>query len=144
MIIFYPLDNNILNFFKEKTNNRNDKFYIHHASCPTITTFGSGVVNDDPQNMTLITVIPAIVVLSLAILVIVYFWRKRKNHRSRQPTNNVEMMPTNIEHNEDYYYDDPEDDYKVYTDDTHNTYYQFDNAAEKRAYLKEQQQKIQN
>ena len=56
----------------------------------------------------------------------------------RQQTNDVEMMPSNVEHDEAYYYDDPEDDYKVYTDDTHTTYYQFDNDGEKRAYLREQ------
>ena len=65
---------------------------------------------------------------------------KRRQNQNRQQTNDVEMMPSNVEHDEDYYYDDPEDDNKVYTDDTHTTYYQFDNAAEKRAYLREQRQ----
>ena len=58
----------------------------------------------------------------------------------------TEDKTEDVVHEENHPYDDPDEDYypdddcKVYTDDTHNTYYTFENAQEKREYLKQKEQ----
>ena len=88
----------------------------------------------------------AVVFLICIVEFIVYSYIQKKNSREVTRGDNINMndRAEDVVHGEDYYYDDPEDDYKVYTDDTHTTYYQFNNAKEKREHLRQKRQQETN
>ena len=80
-----------------------------------------------------------VIVICLGGFLIYRYINKNKN-------TDTETKTEDSVHDEDHPYDDPDEDYypdddcKVYTDDTHNTYYTFENAQEKREYLRQKEE----